>query len=201
MQTAPLEPLGLQFIIARRPACSCPLPPSQTLTPSQHTHTKHTGLLLALQVIFSGGTEKSQPPLATRNQPGMEGWLWTQTPNHWASEDTNTEWVVGVLVPYMQRTNRAKGRAVDAACVLIIDCWPVQTTPQFREWMLKEYHWIKLMYVPPGCTSKLQPCDVSLQRPFKSAVQEAFCEYLCEEIVAQRAADGEVRRLTTASAV
>ncbi|KAL2650510.1 hypothetical protein R1flu_018638 [Riccia fluitans] len=48
---------------------------------------------------------------------------------------------------------------------------------EFRTW-LKEYHPnILLLFVLANCTSKLQPCDVAVQRPFKAAVHHQFAEF------------------------
>lgn len=54
--------------------------------------------------------------------------------------------------------------------ILIIDCYSVHKCFEFREWM-KEYHpCVIVIFVLGNCTTKLQPCDVIVQCPFKAKI-------------------------------
>ena len=39
-----------------------------------------------------------------------------------------------------------------------------------------------LINVPPGCTSRVQPLDVSINKPFKHAIREQFEKHLSENL-------------------
>ena len=41
---------------------------------------------------------------------------------------------------------------------------------------------ILILYIPPNCTSKLQPQDVVVQKPFKDACTTAFCDWQLSEL-------------------
>jgi hypothetical protein len=40
-------------------------------------------------------------------------------------------------------------------------------------------------FIPGGCTSVYQPCDVGIQRPFKSSTKQSYHEDIVEEMLAQ----------------
>ena len=57
-----------------------------------------------------------------------------------------------------------------------------------------------LVNVPPGCTSSVQPLDVSVNKPFKSLVREQFDEHFDENLdkyVDRKLITSERRVLTT----
>eukprot|EP00971_Amphidinium_carterae_P179696 3563882-Amphidinium_carterae.1 len=59
--------------------------------------------------------------------------------------------------------------------------------------MLKEvFPWIGIIMIPPHCTSFLQPCDVGLMRPFKSAVRRTACARYAKAIFNNTDALGNV---------
>ncbi|KAF9520801.1 hypothetical protein BS47DRAFT_1255428, partial [Hydnum rufescens UP504] len=47
--------------------------------------------------------------------------------------------------------------------ILFIDAWSVHQLDEFMGWMKQNYPYIKVTFVPAGCTGKLQPADVGLQ--------------------------------------
>ena len=51
--------------------------------------------------------------------------------------------------------------------------------------MKKQHPRIHLVYVPANCTSRLQLCDVALQRPFKSCIKQSFNDWAATAIAAQ----------------
>ena len=44
---------------------------------------------------------------------------------------------------------------------------------------------IILDYIPDGCTSVAQPCDIGIQRPFKLSVKQSYHEDVVNEVTAQ----------------
>lgn len=62
----------------------------------------------------------------------------------------------------------------NAKMILLLDVWKVHVT-SFAKYIEQQHKdTIKLIFVPPNCTSKLQPADVGLQRPFKSFIRQCF---------------------------
>jgi hypothetical protein len=69
--------------------------------------------------------------------------------------------------------------------LLLLDCWSVHKSDEFRGWLTKEHPRIHIVFVPANCTSKLQLADVALQRPFKSCITKNFNQWAAEAIAAQ----------------
>ena len=59
------------------------------------------------------------------------------------------------------------GLSEEVAALLLLDLWCHHRSAEFRNWVKDNYPWIKLVYIPGGCTGKVQPADVGLNRPMK----------------------------------
>ena len=144
------------------------------------------GDLLPLQLIFKGQDtnkrqQKAVPTLHEVDRKRCSGWHLTQTANHWSSLESMKDYVRLIIVPWMQ----AKGREMHIThphCVLLLDCWSVHKSEEFRSWMKKAYPAYHLVFVPAGCTGKAQPADVILQRPFKAGIVNEFTRWMTTEI-------------------
>lgn len=153
------------------------------------------GDVLPLQLIFQGTTDRCHPPstpasMATRVHITHSG-------NHWSSVETMKQWVQVVLLPYAERCIRQFELRADASIILLLDVWSVHTSEELRLWLRQKHPRIHLVYVPANCTSKLQPADVALQRPFKAHIRNAFNAWAASKLKEQIAAGQEcVRGLT-----
>jgi hypothetical protein len=58
-------------------------------------------------------------------------------------------------------------------CIVLLDAWSVHCSIELCTWIKTTYPWIELHYVPGGCTSLFQPCNVGMQQPFKQAIKQA----------------------------
>ena len=61
----------------------------------------------------------------------------------------------------------------------IFDCFKGQTTPQVKA-LLRENH--DFVVVPANCTDKLQPLDVSMNKPFKAKMKTWFQVWYAGEV-------------------
>jgi hypothetical protein len=102
------------------------------------------------------------------------GWDWCFTDNHWSNLDCMKSLVQNIIVPWHKKTVGRLERPANQKCIWLIDTWSVHKGKPFRDFMKENYPNILTLYVPPNCTGKLQPQDVSVQKPFKSAVTSAF---------------------------
>lgn len=140
---------------------------------SQSSHSLH-----ATQVIYQGTTDKSLPAAHLRAKQKFKGWHWAQTANHWSDLPTMKALVKRIIEPYRVAMAEQLGKdPATARLMWLIDVWSVHVGDPFRSHMKEEYPNILLLFVPPNCTSKFQPQDVGVQKPFKAGVQRAFREW------------------------
>ena len=87
----------------------------------------------------------------------------------WMDEPMMLEWIDIVWEP------ATEGRRA----LLILDSFSAHITPAIKE-RLKEINTVPVV-IPGGCTSKVQPLDVSLNKPFKSYVHHYWSDYILEQ--------------------
>ena len=140
---------------------------------------QQTGICCPLQVIWKGKTSRSLPLSSSRDDAVMESWVWNlNEANHWSNMETMKEWVAKILVRYCEGVRMQLGLASDQKFVLLMDCWTVHKSVEFRTWLRETYTWLIFLYVPANCTSKLQPCDVIVQRPLKHGFKHQLIRML-----------------------
>ncbi|KAL3683409.1 hypothetical protein R1sor_001431 [Riccia sorocarpa] len=97
--------------------------------------------------------------------------------------ETLQEFVEKLLAPWIVSTCTRLGlNPQKQRSVWIIDCYSVHLRKDFMEWMKLHYPLILLLFVPASTTSKLQPADVNLMRPFKSNIERQFGLWAMAEI-------------------
>ena len=123
------------------------------------------GDLLPLQLIFQGKTARSLPAATAASIAARVDI--TCSDNHWSTQETMQRWITNILLPHSERMINMHGLNANAHILLLLDCWAVHKSAEFRDWLQREHPRIHLVFVPANCTSKLQLADVVLQRPFK----------------------------------
>jgi hypothetical protein len=90
-----------------------------------------------------------------------------------------------ILAPYFEKTKADLKLLPSQKSLWMIDVWSVHRSKEFRDWMRDHHPNIILDYVPGGCTSVAQPCDVGIQRPFKLSIKRSYHEDVVAEILDQ----------------
>ena len=145
------------------------------------------GDLLPLQLIFTGQDknkkqEKAVPEINPVMQRRIEGWHLTQTYNHWSSLQSMKDYIKKIISPFVRMKGKELKLKAQPHAVLILDCWSVHTSVDFRAWMKETYPHFHLVYVPAGCTGLAQPADVILQRPLKAGIVNAYSYWMATAI-------------------
>lgn len=147
------------------------------------------GELLPLQLIFQGKTERSLPSSTYASAAARVDI--THSNNHWSTQETMQRWIVRVLLPHTERMIELHSLDANAHILLLLDCWAVHKSAEFRGWLQQEHPRVHLVFVPANCTSKLQLADVALQRPFKSSITQSFNTW-ASTTIAEQIKRGEV---------
>ena len=115
-------------------------------------------------------------------------------PKAWCDESVMKQWVCDEWGNIFTNppTSGSSGK------ILVADVHMAQQTDQVKRLLVTKK--TVLVNVPPGCTSRVQPLDVSVNKPFKNYVREQFEKHLDENLdlyVEGKLAASERRLLTT----
>ena len=145
-----------------------------------------SGYPLPLQAIYAGKTALSRPSVTADCYKEAEGagfkFVSSGNDNYWSSQKTMQEFVTDILAPYFMGKKRGLGLPSHQKSLWIIDVWSVHRSHTFRTWMQKNHPSIQMDYVPGGCTSVAQPCDVGILRTFKLSIKRSYHEDMVMKI-------------------
>ena len=129
------------------------------------------GEYLPPQLIYQGKTTRCHPVVSFPHQ-----WDVWHSDNHWSTEETMGRYIRNIIVPYVSTARKNLNLAGTFPALAIFDSFRGQTTPEIYD-ILKQNN-IMAVQVPAHCTDKLQPIDVSLNKPLKDqmrAVSRVVC--------------------------
>ena len=95
-----------------------------------------------------------------------------------------------VIVPYMTQKKAQLGLDLKLTRLLTFDEFKGQTIS--RELNLLQNNDIMYVIIPPNCTDRLQPLDVSVSRAAKQFLQSKFENWYADNIVAQKNIDKDI---------
>ena len=94
------------------------------------------------------------------------------TKNHWANEVTALQYIDETLLPYMHQTRKELNLPPHQSSLVIFDRFKAQCTATVLE-VLAENH-VLVALVPENCTDRLQPLDISINKPVKEFLRKQF---------------------------
>ena len=135
-----------------------------------------TGEFLPIQLIYTGKTDRCHP-----QYPFPLDWNVTHSRNHWSNEDTMVEYVDNIIMPYVEKVREKVG--AEQAALVIMDNFKGQTTTKITD-RLEENN-ILISWLPPNTTDRLQPMDVSVNKPAKEYLKQNFEDWYSEQVIQQ----------------
>ena len=136
------------------------------------------GHFLPFQLIYQGKTKASLPP-----HKFPEDWHATFTPNHWSNEDVTKDYIQKIIVPYVQYKRKELQLPEDFPALAIYDVFKGQVTK--KVFSILEANNIYTVRVPANCTDRLQPMDLSMNKPAKEFMRRKFQEWYAIEVQKQ----------------
>ena len=137
------------------------------------------GNFLPLQIIYGGKTERCHPRFQF-----PDDWDITHSPKHWSNESTMIEYFQNIVIPYVE--NSRKSSEEKKAALAIMDNFKGQVTASVSS--LLEANNIHVCLLPANTTDRLQPMDISVNKPGKDFLKRRFEAWYAEEI--QKQLDG-----------
>lgn len=147
-----------------------------------------SGDMLPLQLIFGGqDTDKKQQKSVPKLNEELaqevlkkHSFHLTQTHNHWSTLDSMQDYVRKIIVPFVNNMKQQHS-CLDSDTLLLFDCWSVHKSHDFLKWLRETYPTFHVVFIPAGCTSKAQPADVLLQRPFKNEISNNYTLWMMQQ--------------------
>eukprot|EP01038_Epipyxis_sp_PR26KG_P012774 gene12774-17126_t len=136
-----------------------------------------SGELLTLQLIFGGKSQRSLPTISPEIQ---KDWIVSYSKNHWSNLKEKKALIDWIAKWRDERVDELiRKREIPASCrknlpmVILLDCWSVNTSKEFKDWIKETYPYMKVRYIPAGLTGKFQINDTYFHGPYKQWVREA----------------------------
>ena len=92
-------------------------------------------------------------------------------------------YIENIIVPFVDNKRELLKLKKSHPALAMIDCFRGQTTPGILD-LLQENNIITVM-VPINCTDKLQPIDLSINKPVKDQMKSKFQEWYASEVQKQ----------------
>ena len=130
------------------------------------------------QLIYKGKTPRCHPTVEF-----PERWDVWHTDNQWANEQTTKRYIDLILLPFINRKCQELKLAESHPALVLFDCFKGQTTEDVQQMLLENN--IHSVQIPANCTDKLQPMDVSINKPMKNEIKRRFQEWYASEVQRQ----------------
>lgn len=92
-------------------------------------------------------------------------------------------YVEKVIVPFLNEKRAKMSLEKTHPSLALFDCFRGQATSEFYS-LLKKHNIIPVL-VPANCTNKLQPMDVSVNKPVKDHIKQYFHSWYTQEVQSQ----------------
>jgi hypothetical protein len=137
-----------------------------------------SGDTLPLQLIYQGKSSLCHPKFTFPTD-----WDITHSPNHWSNGETMISYLEKVLIPYTMKMKEELDLPLGQKTLVIFDVFRAQITEEFRN-KLTSKHFVYAT-IPPCCTDKLQPMDLSVNKLVKDFMKNKFQIWYSEQVSRQ----------------
>ena len=138
-----------------------------------------SGNFLPIQLIYQGKTTKCLP----NNIDFPRDWQISFTDNHWSNEKTMIKYVKEIIIPYISEARLQLKLHSNHPALVIFDVFKGQCTESIFQLLCDNN--IYYVMVPPNTTDKLQPLDLSVNKPAKDYLKAKFREWYSDLILKQ----------------
>ena len=94
-----------------------------------------------------------------------------------------TDYLEKILLPYVERKRQELRLANSYPASVIFDNFKAQCTAEILQ-MLDDHH-IYVILLPPNCTDRLQPMDLSVNKPAKDFLHKEFNTWYSKQVCSQ----------------
>ncbi|TFY76133.1 hypothetical protein EWM64_g7880 [Hericium alpestre] len=162
------------------------------------------GNVLPMQIVMKGGSQHSLPSsnsldYAESKELGLLFGL--NAKNYWSNIPLLEEYLKKIVTPHFSMQKQRLGYPEDQECVVLLDCWSVHRSEKFQNLVRCRWPWLRLRYIPGGCTGLAQPCDVRIQQPYKLSIKRSQLDDIISETLAHLESNGDPMELKLDSCI
>jgi len=125
--------------------------------------------VLQIHLITQGKTEAVHPHPAIQAEHSTV--MCSHSNNHWSNHDLQCKWMKkgwDLKVAEYVKDGLELVLAQAATYIYFLDCWPVNLTKEFRQWVRDNCPGIILLFVPANATGRYQVNDTHCHGPMKA---------------------------------
>ena len=134
------------------------------------------GSLVGVFYQFNSSTRRKHP-----HYQFPFDWDITHSPKHWSNERTMLQYVTKVIIPYVEGIRGSFDP--DTPALVIMDNFKGQVVGMVTD--LLELNNIHVCLLPPNTTDKLQPRDISVNKPAKDFLKRSFEDWYSQKVSEQ----------------
>jgi len=108
-----------------------------------------------------------------------EGWDIWYTENRWSNEDSMKKYIKKIVVPFVTKKREALKLEATHPALALFDGFKGQTTEMIHSLLAANN--IVTILIPPYCTDKLQPLDLSINKPVKDHLKSKLQVWYANE--------------------
>ena len=108
-------------------------------------------------------------------------WDITHSPKRWSNEATTIQYIQNIIIPYVNKTRETYED--DTPALIIMDNFKGQITSTVSN--LLEENNIHVCLLPANTTDRLQPIDLTVNKPTKDFLKRCFGDWYAEQIQRQ----------------
>ena len=127
------------------------------------------------QLIYQGKTNRCHPVMIFPQE-----WDICHTESHWSTEESMKRYISNIILPFVAKLREDLQLNSDSPALALFDCFSGQTTPDILAMLNKNN--IRVVQIPSRCTDKLQPIDISLNKPLKDTLRCAFRTWYAKKV-------------------
>jgi hypothetical protein len=117
----------------------------------------------------------------------LKAGLNVQTPTHWQNRVTFQQWLEDIFLPHVVATRKVLMSPPDQRAVLLLDLHTSHTGPSTKQFLRDNN--VDVIWIFPGLTGQLQPCDISYQGHLKMLVRQLVDDKFAEDLFAHLQAE------------
>jgi len=135
-----------------------------------------SGDFLPPQLVYQGKTNRCLPQYAFSSS-----WDITFTENHWCNEQATRHYIINILLPYLIQKKMKLNLVADQHALVIFDNFKGQCTEALLK-LLDENN-VSVVLIPPNCTDRLQPLDISVNKSAKEFLRRKIHAWYAKNFV------------------